>query len=208
MSTKIYDAYKYSGTPEELMKWLIKFKKKYEDLAVEELRPLFINQSKYLEKHPKVEEPYCLFKDPLNYFSTSRGVELIIRKKLNEPLNIDTSVVVYFHNGLTVVQFFGLDFGFRVYSKKLKEGIIRSKKFIDFSYWNNTDRPDDVSDKEWDERRKFYDSLTEKYHFFNSIGLVYELSNTESILDICRRISERIREDIEIVVKKDNAGNT
>jgi len=191
MSTKIYDAYKYSGTPDELMKWLFKFRQKYKDESIKELYPFFISASEYFKSISIPTELSLCFENPLNYLSTSRGIKMIIRKGLNEPLNIDASVVVYFHKRIIVVQFFGLDFGFR----KLRECINRSKKFVDFSYWDNTDSLDEISDEEWDARKKFYDSLTEKYYSFNSVGLTYELSNTETILSICKGISERIRKN-------------
>ena len=41
----------------------------------------------------------------------------------------------------------------------------------DFSYWNNTDKEDSVSDSEWEKRKKYWESLPEKS--FSSIGLSF-----------------------------------
>jgi hypothetical protein len=30
---------------------------------------------------------------------------------------------------------------------------------VDYSYWNNTDQPDDITDKEWDERSEVWDKV-------------------------------------------------
>ena len=41
----------------------------------------------------------------------------------------------------------------------------------DFSYWNNTDKEDSVSDAEWKKRKKYWESLPQKS--FSSIGLSF-----------------------------------
>jgi hypothetical protein len=206
MSTKVYDAYSYSGTPEELMQWLIEFRSLYEEVAIAELQPLFKTEEalfqrdadRYKNMSSRTLEKISnekLFEDITNYFNTQRALEAFIDSQLNHHLNIDSSVVVYFYKSKTVVQFFGLDFGLRNYTKKLREEISSNNKFSDYSYWNNTDKPDKVSEEEWDEREKFYDDLTEQYHCFNSFGLVYELSNSETLLHICHTIAENRKKE-------------
>lgn len=41
----------------------------------------------------------------------------------------------------------------------------------DFSYWDNTDKDDNVSDAEWEKRKKYWESLPQKS--FSSIGLSF-----------------------------------
>lgn len=41
----------------------------------------------------------------------------------------------------------------------------------DFSYWNNTDKEDSVSDAEWEKRKKYWEGLPQKS--FSSIGLSF-----------------------------------
>lgn len=41
----------------------------------------------------------------------------------------------------------------------------------DFSYWNNTDKEDGVSDVEWEKRKKYWEGLPQKS--FSSIGLSF-----------------------------------
>lgn len=41
----------------------------------------------------------------------------------------------------------------------------------DFSYWNNTDKDDSVSDAEWEKRKKYWEGLPQKS--FSSIGLSF-----------------------------------
>lgn len=206
MSIKIYDAYEYSGTLEELMAWLHEFRKLYEKIAVEELYPLLLAEESMAKFDPdryknmgyrslrRIAERE-LFKDITNYFNTMEGLQAFIECGLNEALNINASVVVYCFRGKTVVHFFGLDFGFRKHTLKLRDHIYNEEKLSDYSFWNNTDEPEGMGKEEWEERAKFYYDLMEDHSFHNSVGLSYELSNTESLMYICKAIADKARRE-------------
>jgi hypothetical protein len=202
MSTKIYNAYTYSGTLEELMEWLLEYRKLYERVAAKELYPLMQAEELLAERDPDRYKNISyrslrgigereLFKDLRNWMHTMEAIEAFIASGLNEPLNINASVVVYAFKGKTVVHFFGLDFGLRKYTKELQDFISNNKKFSDYSFWNNTDEPEGMTREEWEKRGEFYYDLTKEHSFHNSVGLVYELSNTESLIYICQAIADR-----------------
>lgn len=78
--------------------------------------------------------------------------------------------------GYEVIMLPGLDDNdvvFRVFSesddyfKAIKDKNIGK----DFSYWNNTDKEDSVSDAEWEKRKKYWEGLPQKS--FSSIGLSF-----------------------------------
>lgn len=191
MSTKIYDMYKYHGSVFELMQWLRKYRRAYEVIATREVS--FMIGACF---PPSTRKEYVLWGNGngkgfhFNYF---RLVDLLrdeIKAGLNEQLNIDASAVVYPYGDQVYVQFFGLDFGTRKYSKRLRRHIDKNEKFEDYSYWNNTDRPDEVTEEEWYERRDLFDKIIFKgHHFFNSNGLTFELSNGESLINIARHVA-------------------
>ena len=197
MSIKIYDMYKYHGSVFELMQWLNKYRRAYERVATREVS--FMIGSCWTPEHTlnkANKKEYVLWMNGdakgfhFNYFNLVDLLRDAINAGLNDPMNINASVVVYPYKDEVYVKFFGLDFGTRDYSKWLRRHIDKNEKFEDYSYWNNTDEPEDVTREEWEQRGNFFDEVVFKgHHFFNSRGLTFELSNGESLINIARHVA-------------------
>jgi hypothetical protein len=186
MSTKIYDMYKYHRNISELMVWLKKFRRAYERTATREIS-FMLGSGAWRPESDR--GPLYGESGHLNYFVLMDMLKAEIKRGMNEPFNINFSAVVYPHKRTLFVQFFGLDFGLRYYSKWLRQHIDNNDKFEDYSYWDNTDPPDGISYSTWRKRGKLFDRIFSKFHFFNSNGLVYEMSNDESLLNISRHVA-------------------
>ena len=135
MSTRIYDAYEYHGTIHELMKDLFKLRKQWEDKSI-----------KYLD------EIYgaSLRNKTISASKFREDCEDCKRTNERNPLNIDVSAMIYFYKERIFVKFFGQGPIFLNIPKS---------RFTDFSYWDNTDGPEDMSYAEFSKRGKIWDKI-------------------------------------------------
>lgn len=195
MSTKIYYAYRYDGTIQDLMKHLFKVRMKYWKECQENLKKWgSFTAKKFLEYesiarhlHPyhrvsfiEIETDHDgKYKDKMIYELTYSKIDYILqaylRSGLNEPLNFQASVVVYPYKDSIYVQFFGI--------RDVKNYI--NKKFSDFHYQNQTDRPDKVTDKEWNQREKVWDDIFKVNSKPSTAGLTFPLIELENCWDFC-----------------------
>lgn len=179
MSTKIFNAYIWDGTAPELMEFLKEVRKKYVEAATEHL----VMFHRWFETKEKE------YKEKDQYFSMSIYLQDRIKVGLNDPDNIDASVAVYFRGDTIAVQFFGFelfwdkDKGIR----PLQEFIKSNSKLSEYSYWNNVDEPEDVTEEEWDARRDFWDFLNVPAED----GLIYELSSRHTIWEIVSNYNQK-----------------
>jgi hypothetical protein len=77
----------------------------------------------------------------------------------------------------------------RPYSSEWESGIEVPDWVDDYSYWNNTDQPENVSDDEWDERRETW-SKTDKEPCYNYKSISLN-KNDYSSMGILRRLAYR-----------------
>lgn len=191
MSTKIYNAFKFNGEIEELMKIFSDIKSEYSELTKNKLKKLnpdlVFEKKKYpfLEKDIKLKD---LKNDTFGEFILS---DIIEKEKIisgHHPFNIDASAVVYFFENNIYVQFFGLP---RNYEKTL---LNKLKQFTDYHYQNSTDQSnynweeekwDEMSDErqkeleqEWKERLRVWEGIyrNDLWRAPSECGLVYEFA--------------------------------
>lgn len=103
----------------------------------------------------------------------------------------------------------------------------------EYGYWNNTDKPDELTEEEWDQRRSDWNEVLDRSFFFTGSGvsidlpetkartfsrldddgLIEELNTTENLNSIREKISTRILSDLvlnknkEIVYESLKAGS-
>jgi len=197
MSTKIYNAYKFLGKTNEIIPMLKDIKKLY----LEDITNIFIKVAniKYTKKEYNFLEEDTILKD-LKSYELSDILEDIMKKGYNDPLNIQSSAMVYFHNGDIYIQFFGLkDRHFKKYEDKL----------IDYHYQNQVDQSNYDWDKEkweemtperqkeleddWDNRRKVWDEIITDFTFAQN-GLSFNFNPMDYMLtDFCRNVLKTIK---------------
>jgi hypothetical protein len=190
MSTKIYNAYHFKGTINELMPFLFNLKERFK---IE------------LEKHILSDYKIELFKREFEKLHLSKDdwysfVYVLEQAKYKEGkvkcefFDYNSDVVVYFHAGEVYLQFF-IGWQFRELKEYIK--IRELDKLKDYHYQNQTDpyyaidfeEGKITEDKmkaleiEWEERRKNWDEiLGDEDDIASSRGLLFDLYPKELIL--------------------------
>lgn len=161
MSTKIYNAYRFAGNIEDAQEWLFTFRKLHAAYLVDKLK-MFIN--------PKA--PFTVIANIIREIS---------QKNLNNELNVQASVMVYVRKKQIYIQFFAVD------REVLEMVVDTDPRFQDFHYQNQTDRPDKVSAREWNHRKKVWDALTDEHSTFKVAGFTFELTPANFEYEIARQ---------------------
>jgi len=139
MSTKIYNAFKFNGTPEQLMVIFKDIKKEYTEQCKKDLSGYKLDKIEFSKKrYPFLEKNMYLKDMDFPDFTLSDIIERETVIGERNPLNIDASAVVYFYDGKIFVQFFSLP-----------DSIINKHSlFEDYHYQNQTDMSNYDEDKE------------------------------------------------------------
>lgn len=189
MSTKIYNAYQFLGTSEELMVILKELKKDYYEYLKTFLKNLHYSNHVFEKKRYPFLEQDLTFKELKQKDFADYLLEDIIHKEIKigdwHPLNIDSSAVVYFFENKIFIQFFGLP-------KEFRSFIDKNNKFKDYHYQNSTDMSnynwDDEDwntmteerqtelESEWNERRKIWNEIMPDYSVPSECGLTFEFT--------------------------------
>jgi len=165
MSTKLYNGIKFkSNNIREVLDQLISIKDKAKQIALDSIKDkdldLFINCNKLLEK-----DPFDISREMLTAMdNTHSGIWRFVP-------NIHFSVVIY-----PTVE--GDIYGYYFDSNKKEYRDLLEPFYTDFHYQNQSDRPDDISNEEWDFRCAKWDELLEDR--FKETGLSYEIVTGES----------------------------
>jgi hypothetical protein len=183
MSTKIYDAYEWKGSIEELMPVLIDYRNTYQTELREHL----------------YDSPFVL--KLLKEYGVDFELEKNIVKELTEatrsmerhPFAFEASVVVLLHKGRIFVKKFGFGGWF-------KPTELEHEKLVDFHYQNQVDTPDDVSYEEFEERGRVWDEILGSRGVIGKVGLSYDFFEEYDIWDVAVSIgSEHYRRQKESV---------
>lgn len=138
MSTKIYNAFKFKGTHEELIPFLVKIRKD----VIQELVETYKN--------------YHL--DEFDTVALMRKIESSI-DKCEDSFNIESNVCVFHHNGQIYLQFFfPSDLG-RYLGQGQKIIDMWADNIEDFHYQDQVDKPDEISEDDWDHRKEVWNEI-------------------------------------------------
>jgi len=177
VSTKIYNAYRFDGSLESLFQVLKNLRQKYrkevvkriinakdtlaldhiDKIAASEFYPLSIRCGEHQLYRAKISDLSAPMLEKLLKFA--------IVGRRNSLLNISASAVIYPHQNKLYVQFFGVN-----PPKK-------DKRFKDFHYQDQEDKPDSISTQEWNRREKVWDSILDDDAIPAVSGLTYEFHN-------------------------------
>ena len=184
MSTKIYTAYRLKKS-EDFWPFLRETRLK----GVENVRKVLtkLYNGLLMEVDTK-SEAYQKSLDILKDEQLARGmiVERLIcdnyRRQANnaerDPFDFDVSIAVREHEG-------------RLYliprcdmlMRRVLDFLKRDPRLEDFSYWNNSDRPEGIAQKEWDQRGEIWDALD---RCRTSPGVLYKDGWSDYVLiEIC-----------------------
>ena len=192
MSTKIYNAYKYHGSIQSLMKDLFLIKNKYWEQCAILLEQYYSDRSlnNYLMFEPVMKhvsdwnkkslnklEP-CIKEKPLDaqsYAVLDILLKAFIKKGTNDPLNFEASAVVYPYGKSIYIQFFGM--------RDLTG--LSSKKFSDFHYQDQTDRDSSVNSREWSHRKRVWNKIYDEVYKPGAAGLAFSFIEACNCFEFC-----------------------
>lgn len=163
MSTKIYNAYIYDGNMESLLPHLLDLK---------------LRVWKAAEEHLKIWLETDGLKDLRNHNIRLKMLEASSRKTY-DPYNMDSSMVVIPHpdtsKNLSLAVFFGVSYTNPQGKNSTEEDIFGdlASKFKDYHYQNQSDKPEEITDEEWDERKEVWDEVLKESDFFADVGYAY-----------------------------------
>ncbi len=166
MSTKIYNAYEWTGDYTSLIKYLNELNTKYMSDSVNRVLKLY------------------QFDSAGKYENANRLYDLITKDSSQDekghPYDMSLSCVVYMHKGKIILHFFGVN----SYTHPIVYETLN--QLPDYSYWNNTDGPDDVAEEAFESRGKWYDDLFDTYGSTipSKCGLVYNYASDTNMWNI------------------------
>jgi hypothetical protein len=186
LSTKIYNAYRFDGSLDDLMKHLQEFREKWlkmwEDALFEKMKEL-PSPDQRMEFWSKVEKD--------------------TRKEFNRwgDLDIKANCVIYPHKGNLYVQFFVDLEPFRI-SKPLF--VDEDVRFVDYHYQDQTDPWYDneglegeeleKAERDWEERKIVWNQIFDENWTPSSTGLSYAFGNSYDLYLLKSKIFSRLRE--------------
>jgi len=192
MSTKIYNAYIFDGTINELINILKNIREEYEEHAKKTLLGLSYFHVNFTKKrYPFLESDMTMKELKESSFGEFTLEDIIIKEKSrneHHPFNIDASSVVYFFEDKLYVQLFGLPRDFQ------KDIINKYTQFRDYHFQNSTDQSNydwekeswsKMSDErqkeledEWDERDRVWENILPGWSAPSDHGLIFEFTPT------------------------------
>lgn len=138
MSTKIYDAWIFSRSIESLIPALMRYRKVVRDAALVAMgREIRFSELAGVQ----------FWRD---------AIEKATQSMRRGPLNLACSIMLYPTPIGTLIKPFGID-DLNVAGVPAIGKAIRGVK--EYQYWNNTDRPNRITAKEWNQRRRMWNSV-------------------------------------------------
>lgn len=185
MSTKIYNGVKFKSKDwKEVMEQLLSIKKKAEEISLESISneyiAYFIIANKITDK-----DQYYIFGEIEK--------SLVFPDKYNFRIPFNFSICLYPTKEGDI---------YGAYFDTLKGHYELIEPFLeDFHYQNNTDKPEDISDEEWEFRMNKWNELVD--YRFNEKAFVFSIVDYNSLdfMDITHKIKEllpSIRRDNKI----------
>ena len=175
MSTKIYDAYRYTGTLHQLTQFLFELRRKmkgnFVDVAVASWAPKDFDYGAFVTDLRKM-------------LNSGVRVDMVDGVALVNPA---CSAVVYpvriGRKDSLLVQFFGFSGG--DLDKLLPKG-----RFKDFHYQNQTDY--DAPEREWSQRKRVWAKIFKAEHSPAAAGLTFDLISESAAYEFAVKVGEKL----------------
>lgn len=182
MSWKIFGAYKYSADINKLVEDLNEIRQWHREFVLEDCARAYDG----LTEKGKAELSWQVVHNDL--LSAHEEHHIPIRCSItNMMLDTRGSAVVYVRPEGLYVQFYT--------SSEVEEKIDKHPRFSDWHWQNSCDKPDEVSNKEWQEREDFWRDLFEKESSPSSIGLIREFSDFRLRHELGQKIMAKLWPD-------------
>jgi hypothetical protein len=202
MSTRIYDAYKVTKggfstilrirdvLNADYEKYVLHFLEAYKNTLVKNIRLKNGCMRTRTNKDKKLSE--------LDALDLQFVLEDVSRAEWNHPLNFSAGMVLYYYQRKFYLQFFGTGRYWNTFDKCI-EPFIRRKLIMDFHYQDQTDRPEDISRKDYERRGRIWDRIFGATDIPACAGFVYDFWSHHSV--ILSKFYEMIRNKREEQIK-------
>lgn len=194
MSTKIYDGFYIDETSiYDVMQFNQRMKPKLKEIAMTEYQKVFAEAMAYMATYLKYGIEFAFADLNPSEFSGSnyRDLSLFVARHFRE-------VAIKNESAITISEFCSdLGFDFKVcylpmedktlgipYGENHEMTSAFLKEVHDYGYWNNTDRPESISELEWKQREKDWDVVLPGIGIPSENGLTCQLLSTRDIVHI------------------------
>lgn len=175
MSTKIYNAYKFLGSREELVPFL------------QQVR--FDVQSEFLNVYSNLE-----LSKTTSYELYDMICESIEKEK--HTLNSSSCVCVFFHNSGIYLQFY-FPYSIGLFSRRASHLIKKwEDKLIDFHYQNQGDKPDEISEEEWQKRADIWDEIFQTSDIPALAGFTWIIMDKVNAMTTAMKLKKEIKHEL------------
>ena len=183
MSTKIYSGFRFKSCDmSEIHAFILRFRQVAYGVATDYIERVFARawsnwyDARIVSQHPDCVAATKTFPEMFeaddmtksaspNTWAVERTEYRFDKKGLDDSGEVVSSVTIFpVFVPLTGTRFIGMFFG----SREVENKWIKCKEIESYAYWNNSDKPDDVSWNEWEERKRIWDEVlknTKKYPF-------------------------------------------
>lgn len=190
VSTSMIDdlMFKNKYEPEKLDEYLIKIhKERYYSLGHDLLNPKEDTLDE-IKKHLN-DDYFGSIKELTENFIQRRCHTIAVTERRNEPFDFISNLVVYNLNSEFVLfQVFGTELQNIVYDlvhsrKKSDKNIVKMYQLEEYEYYNNCDKPYNVSKKKWEQRRDDWDTVLPGIGIPSVNGITIELISSSLFLE-------------------------
>lgn len=184
MSTKIYTAYKIRRSSnfwpvvhDTIINGRKNVKKILNNIYKEQISNTDICKQFISEDYKKEFEKQSKLNKNTNLIKALAKIETVHNKLIKgyknahiniyrEEYNFDVSVAFYPYKGDIYIR----PFCDMLMSKSL-DFLNEDKRLREFGYWNNSDRPDNLTERQWNERAKVWDGIFKEYDIWDMVSV-------------------------------------
>lgn len=194
MSTKIYDAYKFDSKMklEDVLAWANELRPEVQELIYQSYKEKFIKTA--IKQYDQMFLEYMGWRKPSSsWSSTAMGRSYNYYdddtkyRKEHGYSEEKTEMIVMKHGRKLFVL---------MYAQEESKGFFDKYKgsvLTDYSYWGNTDRPDDVTSRQWRDRKKTWSEIFKNSWSPVEVGVSILLSQTQDQSRAQFRLSSEYR---------------
>lgn len=212
MSTKIYNGFRIPSVRnlKSIKEITERIRPGIEELAKEKLSKFYVIRSieslyerafpqwRDSEREKPINEKDSVYYQVWNELM-DRQRTMVKEQRRDPAIDVDFSLVFIPHAGGTIGIYYSED-------EKMSDLWLMQPEVQSYGYWNNTDRPDDVTPREWNDRKKAWDKAFEKTSVPAEAGFTVELSRNMSspdptIDDILKRYSTLVGDQPDFLAK-------
>lgn len=110
----------------------------------------------------------------LQHYELCEILESIAQMQMSAPFDFAASVMMYHCENTMILQFIGIPFLYKD-SKKLLARHVKKGTLKDFHYQDQADKPEEITRKEWDFRKRIWKKIWKDVSRYSQAGFAFDL---------------------------------